>query len=851
MDGLDELSSDVLSAAAGGGSAPAKATAPDYSSVITPQLLDGLKHVESSGDSFAVNPKTGAMGPYQFMPGTVAMLRKQGVQFDPFDEKQSRAAAQTYLAQLVQRNGGDLKKALGQYGGFVTKDPSPYVSKVLAASGQPQAGAAAPSPSSGPDGLDDFSSESLSQAASQFAPKAAPATASATTAAPTKAQITSPEADLTSRIASSVVAPVAAGYSGIYHGIKTLIQTGDVDKALSSGADAVHSTQDSLTYQPRTQQGQQMVEQFGSNWNPAAWIPNAAAYVGDKAGGYLADKGAPRAGAIVNGLANAAPYLLPEAPKAIRSLINVGKDAPQVRIDPALDPMPPKPRYKLENGEPVLVKQPTPGPQPVPAGAQAVSQSTAAPAAMADTAAAAAPARMPPPAPTTPEAIQAVAEKAPAALFPDTPTTAPQGKFTPAEQLQRAQILKSVGIEDVRKSAIEGDGTAGATDFQTTKLESPAGRTMKAIITGERQALINHADTLIEKTGGTAGVDQPALYNRGNTIISPLDKLSDYFDGKARELYSAADERAQGVPVDLGSFSASLGDQSLITQPSHPLLQNAVRAKAQQIGMSVAEDGAISGTAKQAEVLRKFLNTQGKGSNASVANALKESLDNDVMSSGGQDLYTQARALWQQKKATLDNPDGIAKLLQEEGVNRAVPKEMIAPKLVRMPVDQFGHIVQTLKNVPPEIQPAAQSALNEIKAQFANELHAIGANQAGQWNAKGVTKYLQNNAARMSQVFSPEEIASFRNLNDAGHILAKDQSYPGAAVQAHNLVTQGVMHGLPTMGAAAGGAVGGGIGAAVGAAAGRMAAGSVDNAVTLRAVKKRTAKISELLDVGK
>jgi hypothetical protein len=46
-----------------------------------------------------------------------------------------------------------------------------------------------------------------------------------------------------------------------------------------------------------------------------------------------------------------------------------------------------------------------------------------------------------------------------------------------------------------------------------------------------------------------------------------------------------------------------------------------------------------------------------------------------------------------------------------------------------------------------------------------------------------VTKYLQNNAARMAQVFTPEEIAKFRNLNDAGHIVAKDQSYPGAAVQ--------------------------------------------------------------------
>jgi hypothetical protein len=185
-----------------------------------------------------------------------------------------------------------------------------------------------------------------------------------------------------------------------------------------------------------------------------------------------------------------------------------------------------------------------------------------------------------------------------------------------------------------------------------------------------------------------------------------------------------------------------------------------------------------------------------------------------------------------------------------EGINRAVATEKIADSVTGMPVAQFSHIVKTLREVPDELQPQSQAALAEIKAQFANKVQAIGSSQQGQWNAKGVTKYLQNNAARMAQIFTPEEIAAFRNLNDAGHIVAKDQSYPGAAVQAHNLVTQGTMHALPTAGAAAGGFIGGPVGAAVGAAAGKMAAGAVENAATLRAVRKRTTKLSDLLRAG-
>jgi len=98
--------------------------------VVTDQLLDAVKSVESSGNPRAVNPQSGAMGAYQFMPGTVKALQGQGIKFDPFNEPQAREAARGYLQTLVDKNSGDIDKALAQYGGFVTKDPSGYISKV-------------------------------------------------------------------------------------------------------------------------------------------------------------------------------------------------------------------------------------------------------------------------------------------------------------------------------------------------------------------------------------------------------------------------------------------------------------------------------------------------------------------------------------------------------------------------------------------------------------------------------------------------------------------------------------------------------------------------------------------------
>jgi hypothetical protein len=99
---------------------------------ITDGLIRALKEVESSGNPRAVNPKSGATGAFQFMPSTVKMLKNQGIDFNPFDEKESERAARTYLQILRDQNGGDLNKALAQYGGHITKDPTNYINKIYA-----------------------------------------------------------------------------------------------------------------------------------------------------------------------------------------------------------------------------------------------------------------------------------------------------------------------------------------------------------------------------------------------------------------------------------------------------------------------------------------------------------------------------------------------------------------------------------------------------------------------------------------------------------------------------------------------------------------------------------------------
>ena len=95
------------------------------------KLLENVIQTESSGNPLAVNPTSGAMGVGQFMPETVAMLHKQGVEFNPFNAEESRAAMDYYISQLHKEHGGNYVKAMKAYGGFKTKDPEKYLDKVL------------------------------------------------------------------------------------------------------------------------------------------------------------------------------------------------------------------------------------------------------------------------------------------------------------------------------------------------------------------------------------------------------------------------------------------------------------------------------------------------------------------------------------------------------------------------------------------------------------------------------------------------------------------------------------------------------------------------------------------------
>ncbi len=388
-------------------------------------------------------------------------------------------------------------------------------------------------------------------------------------------------------------------------------------------------------------------------------------------------------------------------------------------------------------------------------------------------------------------------ESAPGVSGTAKPTT-PEAPFTEVkyaenglpldEQYARAQTLNRVLGADhsADLAAIEGKGKERATNYATSNTDTAQGNFLKERFADEQKRLADFAERQVKNTGGTVGLDESTVYKRGNTILKPLQDLETYFDNATRKIYADRDAIAQNVPVEASNIKKVLADESLTLANTETIgLAKIAEARMKQLGMIDKDGNLLPTNAKTAENFRKFLNENYDRKNANLHRELKAAVDEDVLANldSNSPLYKEARELVTLRKNTLDNPNGIAKILDAEGpnkINRKVDIEKIAQNIADMPVEQFTHVVDTLRNVPPQLQPQAAAALSEIKAQFANRV-------AEQKTPRQLTKYMNDNREVMNRLFTPDEMANLRDYHNAVHILATDTGYKGAAVQKINV----------------------------------------------------------------
>jgi hypothetical protein len=439
---------------------------------------------------------------------------------------------------------------------------------------------------------------------------------------------------------------------------------------------------------------------------------------------------------------------------------------------------------------------------------------------------------------------------------------APKGAVNLSEQDARKAVLSRIGLPEARESSILGDGIAASNEFQTSKASAPIGYFYKDVLDNERAALENFGQQIIRRTGGTIGLDENSLYNRGNAIVKPFDDFKNVLETQMSQAYDQAKQIAAGQPIvnptNLQNFLNT--NSNFVVNQNFIDLRNGIKTHLKEADL-LTKDGRIKPmTVDQAENLRKYINGNWSNERSNLIGRIKDKIDNDVTKVAGEDVYKNARDIRTKIRTLFDDPKGVAKIMDYDPkapMNRSVAIEKIAKTVETMSVDQQRHLIKLLKEMPDEVRPQADRAIAEIKGHLANRILEEGSKNKGQWNAKNVTDYLNDNNKKLGILMEDPEIAQMvKDLHDAGHILKYDPAYPGAAIQTSNLIKLGVIGSLGTVGTGIGAGIGGLFGGQTGAFYGGGAGGTAGTAVGVKAMEKSALragkkKMVPLRDVGK
>lgn len=873
---------DVLEQFLSGGqtSQPAKGA-----SVITDQLLDSLRRTESGKDRFALNKETKAMGPYQFMPETVQMLHKQGIEFNPFNEQEARAAAKGYLETLVQRNKGDVNKALAQYGGFVTKDPSQYVSKVLSGAKEIQLTAAAPSG----DPLEAFlSGKPVSAQAAPVQQAAAAQVAPGTTstqegtmgayvprrqpvgqmrqlvgkflkgALETKQEIPERVAGAIDTLYGVVPALYGAGVQALARTAQTPEQAEATGQAAAASIDKPLGKAFGLTGKETYQQPlggatQPIVEQVNKMFNVLGLTPEQ---ISEKTGIPAADI---RNMVVIGGAA---------VPQAIREVAPVvGKVTAPIR----------EMAKELEVTRPLTKEQ-----------AQAQFEARQVPAGSAGAAAAQ----------NNPFFGKITGEEVGGSeTFPQVKLTKISKDVPVSEQQLRSQMFQEVlpGLKP-RPGVVTGNDNLLRNEHALANMAEPTplGLKMKEQIANEQVGLSKFAEDRVNATGASRSlINDEQRGERINNVFHGVDpedmsgaSVMGYLNQAKKAVYDSAFDKVGNNPIKTNHIDKFVNDPLEITTfkaagQSH-LLDSAKEFidLARTTGFKM-RDGTLlpPGSVAAYDHVKKIFNSPKiwNRDRASLIRDINGAIDQDIAAVADPALYKLGDNIHKLEK-DLFKSKGIDKIFGEVDKNGVITSatalEKIPQKLNNMPKDQWRHIRETLNDIaqgrirnapegmppiPKELQDSARAAVAEIDGALAREVYKAGAGNVGEWSSKKANNVMNSTVGqKIVETFPPDEVQKFHALNYVGQF-TPGLKYEGAALQARRV---GLLEkAAPSLGATAGGAIGGVVGEgsplAIGAGAyigreigAKVQAGKAAKAEA-KAVKKMEKEMEKASEIGK
>lgn len=391
-----------------------------------------------------------------------------------------------------------------------------------------------------------------------------------------------------------------------------------------------------------------------------------------------------------------------------------------------------------------------------------------------------------------------------------------------------------------RQSAAQGNKKMAADDYQLGKLPEgdPTGDRFRQQFQDEKNGLIRHATQTVNAAEGAdvgvRGTDEDVRVERANNIQAAHDAIDNAAQANSARLYQEAAANAAATGARLQAFPEL---QNVIGTPAARNIaaargwQGTLDGMAGEVQRMMGDNGG-SLDPNQAEQLRQSFNQMRTPANARVVDEATRALTQDVTNATGKDFYADARANHAMRMQTTGSPEMQDLFGRDANGNWRTPRAQLADSVTKLPAEQLNKLMSVWRSAAATgdetLAGAARQGINEVQGHAANQVLGKTVSTAAQnardlWNGSSVTQHLNNNAARLREIFAdkPQVLQRFQDLDDAGKILNAPQAYPGASAQAAlNAVRGGIGARIAKYAGGAGAAVGSLVAGPYGAIAG-------------------------------
>lgn len=420
------------------------------------------------------------------------------------------------------------------------------------------------------------------------------------------------------------------------------------------------------------------------------------------------------------------------------------------------------------------------------------------------------------------------------------------GGVSPDMHQHRYNVLRDIGLTDdqIRGGSVEGDLKRLEWDAELAKYDTAYGIKMKNQLEMERQKLREYGDGVVESMGGTA---KATPETRGAAIVRPLEAYQAWYRDKIKAFYKLADEQgAMTGGIELRGLEAKLKENSAFYNDALLSMRKSLKSFMFEQRLLDDRGNPKPMSAKQAEMVRKHLNSIRTFETSRVIGELNSLIDDAVFSTLNRSVYGEARAVNTQYHRIFSDPKGIARLLDVDGINRKISHEKVAANvaaLAETDAAQFRHIMKQLESMPtPELQKMGNQAIGEIRAQIAEKITSYDPTKPDTVAAigKALAPY---RGEKLREIFGEKGAQKLETFVAAHGILRRVDAQPsGTSSMTRNVIMKLAEAGTAMVGGGAGLTAGGAYGAAAGTLIGQQIGARIKGSMVAAVDKKSYGK---------